>query len=63
MVVMSKLNAAWHRTHRMPPNATLEQRLKWHRGHAKACGCREIPRTVLAELKRRGISISQRSAR
>ena len=52
---MSKLNAAWHRRHPMPANATMDQRVKWHTAHAKACGCREIPGTVLTELKARGV--------
>ncbi|MEO5822845.1 MAG: hypothetical protein ABIT71_20250 [Vicinamibacteraceae bacterium] len=38
----------------MPPRATLAQRVTWHLAHAKACGCRPIPATVGAELKRRG---------
>ncbi|MGH7696674.1 MAG: hypothetical protein ACRENH_16925 [Gemmatimonadaceae bacterium] len=41
----------------MPQRATLDQRVKWHVAHAKACGCRAIPKTVLLELKRRGGSI------
>jgi hypothetical protein len=48
------LNAAWHDAHPMPKNATLDQRVSWHVAHAKACGCRAIPATVAAELKRRG---------
>jgi hypothetical protein len=47
------VNAKWHETHRMPRPATFEQRVKWHVAHANACGCRPIPRTVVAELKRR----------
>jgi hypothetical protein len=50
------LNAAWHDAHRMPPRATLDQRVTWHVAHAKACGCRPMPATVVAELKRRGSS-------
>ena len=50
------LNAAWHDTHPMPPRATLDQRVTWHVAHAKACGCRPMPRTVVAELTRRGAS-------
>jgi hypothetical protein len=46
-----KLNAEWHQTHRMPKNATLEQRVKWHIAHAKNCGCREMPKTILAAIK------------
>ena len=50
----SKLNAGWHLAHRMPPKATLEQRLEWHVEHAKHCGCREMPAPIRAELARRG---------
>lgn len=44
------MNEAWHRRHPMPKNPTLDQRAKWHAAHAKACGCRPIPPTVLARL-------------
>jgi hypothetical protein len=47
------MNAQWHEKHPMPKNPTLEQRVDWHLAHAKACGCRKIPRTVAAELRRR----------
>jgi hypothetical protein len=47
----SKLNAAWHRTHRMPKNPTKEQRLEWHAAHAEACGCRPVPANLAAEIK------------
>lgn len=43
-----KTNAAWHRAHRMPKNATLAQRVKWHVAHAKHCGCRPMPASVRA---------------
>lgn len=51
------LNAAWHSQHRMPAHATMDQRIKWHLDHAKACGCREIPQTVRKALKERGLRI------
>jgi hypothetical protein len=52
-----KINAAWHKAHRMPQRATLEQRVNWHLAHLKACGCRtDLPATILAELARRGIT-------
>ena len=38
-----KLNAEWHKQHRMPKNPTEEQRIVWHIEHAKHCGCREMP--------------------
>ena len=47
------INAGWHKSHPMPPRATMDQRVDWHLGHSKACGCRAIPATVLEELKRR----------
>jgi hypothetical protein len=55
-----KLNAAWHKAHPMPERASLDQRVKWHLAHAKACACRAIPGTVLRELKRRGVDPPQR---
>jgi hypothetical protein len=48
------INAKWHKQHPMPMGSTLSQRVQWHVRHAKACGCREIPPTVLKELRRRG---------
>ncbi|MGD1019600.1 MAG: hypothetical protein ABSA12_09800 [Verrucomicrobiia bacterium] len=47
------MNGSWHQRHPMPKKPTLEQRVNWHLAHAKACGCREIPKTVKAELRRR----------
>jgi hypothetical protein len=47
------LNARWHAKHPMPKPATLAQRVNWHVAHQKACGCRAMPRTVVAELERR----------
>jgi len=44
----SKLNRAWHEKNRMPPRASRPARLAWHRRHAKACGCRPIPASLLA---------------
>jgi hypothetical protein len=54
---MGKINAAWHRTHRMPRNATLDQRIAWHLAHAEHCGCRPIDGKIAEEMKRRGIRI------
>lgn len=59
---MSTLNAAWHRRHPMPKRATLAQRVRWHLAHARACACREVPASVLAELKARGIPVPNRPA-
>jgi len=37
------INAAWHRRHRMPARATLEQRVGWHLEPQRHCACRPIP--------------------
>jgi hypothetical protein len=34
----------------MPKNATTEQRVVWHQEHARNCGCRPIPKGLLALL-------------
>ena len=46
------LNADWHAAHPMPPNATFEQRVAWHREHARACDCRKPPPDIAAALNR-----------
>lgn len=48
---MGAINAAWHRTHRMPKNPTAAQRLRWHLAHAKACGCRTLTKAALEKLR------------
>jgi hypothetical protein len=35
------INRDWHLKNKMPKNATLEQKIKWHEGHAKNCNCRD----------------------
>jgi hypothetical protein len=42
------INATWHRAHRMPKRPTTEQRLDWHREHARMCQCREVPPALQA---------------
>ena len=54
------INRAWHESHRMSDRASLDQRVKWHLRHAKACGCRAIPPTVVKELQRRGMTVPPR---
>ena len=44
------MNAEWHQQNRMPRNASLEQRLAWHRAHQLACACRPIPASLRARL-------------
>jgi hypothetical protein len=49
------INAKWHKSHKMPKNATLDQRVKWHLAHAKNCGCRPLGGKILEEIKKRGL--------
>jgi hypothetical protein len=56
-----KLNRDWHHRHRMPENATVEQRLQWHLEHGKNCECRPMPATLMKELTKAGAA--SRSAR
>ena len=42
------INAAWHKAHRMPRNATESERLRWHVEHEKQCGCRPMPARLAA---------------
>lgn len=41
-----KINADWHIKNKMPKNPKLEQRIKWHKEHAKFCLCREMPESI-----------------
>jgi hypothetical protein len=52
---MGKINKAWHQTHKLARNATLEQRIEWHIQHSAECGCRQPPPTIRAEMDRRGL--------
>lgn len=44
------MNAEWHRRNVMPRNASLEQRIAWHREHQEACACRPIPPKLAAQM-------------
>jgi hypothetical protein len=50
-----KLNRSWHEKHRMPKNATLDQRIRWHLAHRKNCSCRPIPEKLAEMMKTRGL--------
>jgi hypothetical protein len=44
------MNRDWHERHKMPENATTQERIKWHLEHANQCGCRPIPQGLLARM-------------
>jgi hypothetical protein len=50
-----KLNKTWHANHKMPPHATLEQRIRWHLQHRRHCGCRPIPPKLAQAMKAKGL--------
>jgi hypothetical protein len=54
------MHKAWHEKHKMPTGATLAERVKWHVAHQKNCGCRPIPKTLLAVVKAKGQKICTR---
>ena len=49
----SDMNRDWHAKNQMPKRATLEERVRWHEEHARVCGCRPMPPTVLAAIEKR----------
>lgn len=42
----NKINKEWHEANRMPKNATLAQRIAWHKEHVKHCTCRPMPDSI-----------------
>jgi hypothetical protein len=50
-----KLNKTWHAKHKMPPHATLDQRIRWHLQHRRRCGCRPIPPKLAEAMKAKGL--------
>ncbi|HJW97098.1 MAG TPA: hypothetical protein VJ485_02960 [archaeon] len=50
-----KINAKWHLKNPMPKNPSFEQRVKWHKEHAKECACRPIPEKLKEEMRKKGI--------
>ena len=40
------MNKTWHAQHVLGKKATIEQRIAWHKEHAKVCGCRPIPESI-----------------
>jgi hypothetical protein len=48
------MNKRWHERHKMRKGASLAERVRWHVAHARNCGCRSMPASVVAEIKRTG---------
>lgn len=47
------MNKMWHEKNKLPRNAILDQRIKWHIEHQKNCNCRPIPKSLekLVQIK------------
>jgi hypothetical protein len=52
-----KINKEWHLHNPMPKNASLEERIQWHISHARACKCREMPESILKEIRKRKLKL------
>ncbi len=50
----AKVNAEWHKAHRMPENPTRAERVAWHAEHERECGCRPVPENLAAEVRALG---------
>jgi len=46
------MNKAWHAANPVPPKATLDQRIRWHAEHARACACRPSPDNLRKDVQR-----------
>lgn len=53
----NNMNREWHSAHRMPKNATLDQRIAWHIAHSKNCHCRDMPQKIKEEISKRKLII------
>ncbi len=45
------MNKLWHEQNKMPPKATLDQRIRWHKEHQKHCACRQAPKSLQKLIK------------
>jgi hypothetical protein len=45
------MNKLWHEQNKMPPRATLDQRIRWHQEHQKYCACRKAPKSLQELIK------------
>lgn len=51
--VKPTLNAEWHKKNKMPVNASIEERIKWHTEHLKNCKCRtDLPGSLKLQMQR-----------
>jgi hypothetical protein len=46
------INKKWHEKNKMPKNASLKERIKWHLAHSKNCSFRPIPKQLQETIKK-----------
>ena len=51
----SKVNKVWHEKNILGKNQPLERRIIWHLEHEKNCNCREMPKSIRDEIKKRNL--------
>ena len=59
---MRMSNGLWHHKHPLSSRPSFDERIRWHLSHARACGCRAIPKHVADTLRERGIDVPARKA-
>lgn len=59
---MGKINAEWHREHRMPASPSKKQRAEWHYQHALNCGCRALTPSITSLLVSQGYGVPKAHA-
>ncbi|HEX4404310.1 MAG TPA: hypothetical protein VH560_05750 [Polyangia bacterium] len=57
---MRTANGLWHHKHPLSTRPSFDERVRWHLFHARACGCRAVPKHVAATLRERGIELPTR---
>ncbi len=50
-MLTDKINKEWHEKNRMPKNASLAQRIAWHKEHVRNCSCRPMPDKIKDAIK------------
>jgi hypothetical protein len=52
--MLGRINEVWHAAHPMPDRPTAEERVNWHFEHARLCGCRPVPESLVQAVKAMG---------
>jgi len=47
------MDRGWHERHALPKNASLGERIAWHREHQARCACRPVPQRLREQVEGR----------